>query len=811
MAVPANNGLVLLRDFRFALRTWRGSPIPALAAVLTLALGVGANTAIFSVIHSVMLKPLPYPEPDRLAQIWSVDLDPASDLRAMAHRDKQLVSTPELDRLRELTRSFREIGYYRPWLVNFTAPGEPERVTTALVSAGLFPALGVNPARGRSFGASDLVPGGDRVVMLSDGFWRRRFAANPAILGQTAAIDGYRCTIIGILPPDFRLIAASISEQPDIFEPISILMGVHLRPESAFAIGRLRPGIELQAARDEMAALLKRLPQEGGRRGINLAPLDEEVASGIRPALLMLFAAAGCVLLIACGNIANLILATTAARQKELALRTALGARRGRLIRQILTESIALSAAGTAAGLLLALWAARVIVHLYPDRIPRLDSLSPEPAVFAFTAFVGLITAILSGALPAWRFSRPDVQQVMNGSSGPGGSRGGARFRDVLTAAQIASALVLLTGAGLLLRSFLLMRAIDPGYQRHNLLVAHLMLDDRTYADPGKQAVFVQRLMDRLATLPAVEMAGATNSLPLEFNFLMSVTLGIEGHPELGTNAEVDCRSVTPYFLQTMGVALLAGRYLEPRDSALDGGVLVNRAFARRYFGMENPVGRHLLFGNGSRPIVGVIPDIRNLHLDRPPVAEIYMPFDRQPSPFVDLAVRTTVDPKFLVNAVRASLRAVDPNQPLGKVTTMEDVLKVAVAKPRWYATLTGCFAGLALLLAAVGIYGVVAYSVSQRTNEIGIRMAIGAQRGDVLRMVLLRGMRAPLAGVIAGLAVAVPASKVLAGFLYGIKPLDPGTWAAVAVIVPAVAALAAYFPALRATRVDPMAALRRQ
>jgi putative ABC transport system permease protein len=594
------------------------------------------------------------------------------------------------------------------------------------------------------FTTADLVPGKDRVVILSDAFWRSRFRADPAVLGQVVRVDGFPCAIVGILPPGFRLIVPRIGEQPSLYEPISVLASGPLRMNFAFAIGRLKPGLTLQAARAEMGAIVSRLPPDEshgpGKRGVNVVPLDEEVASGIRPALLILFAAAACVLLIACGNIAGLILAATGAREGELALRTALGAQRRRLARQLLTESTALSVAGAALGLALSWWAVRGIVHLYPERIPRLDSLRPEPAVFAFTALLALTTAVLFGGLPACRYSRSDVRQVLQASAA-GGRQIGSMFRNVLMAAQIAAALVLLIGAGLLLRSFLLMHAIDPGYRRHNLLAAHLMLDDNTYAQPDKQAAFVQRLLDRIGTLPGVEAAGATNSLPLDFNFLMGVTLGIEGHPELGKDVQIDCRSVTPYFLEAMGIGLVAGRYLQPADSAVGGAVLVNRAFAKQYYGDTNPVGRHLFFGAETRTIAGVVADIKDLGLDRKTMPAIYMPFDRQPTSFVDLAVRTAADPRLLVNAVRAELRAIDPNQPLGEVTTMEDILQKAVAKPRWYAILIGSFAGLALLLASVGIYGVVTYAVSRRTHEIGIRMAIGVQPADVLRMVLLRGM----------------------------------------------------------------------
>ena len=797
----------LAADLRFAVRMWCRSPIAAGTAVLTLALGLGANAAIFSVIYAAMLKPLPYSQPDRLVQIWSVDLDPNSDLGAMLHRDKQLASTDELDRLRELSRSFQDLGYYRPWMSNFSAPGEPERIYTALVSAGLLSTLGVQPAQGRSFTAADAVEGRDRVVILSDAFWHRRFASAQKILGATVTVDGSPCTVIGVLPPGFRLVLPSINEQPDLIQPITVITGGHLHPESGFAVGRLRSDIQLTAARSEMAALVPQLPR-GAKRGINLVPLDEEVASGIRPALLILLAASGCVLLIACGNIAGLVLAVTAAREGELALRTALGAQRACLARQLLTESLALALTGAALGLLLSLWIVRAIVRLYPDRIPRLESLSPEPAVFAFAGLLALVTAALFGGLPAWRYSRSDVSVALRGAAA-GRRYGSGHYRDLLMAAQVAAVLVLLIGAGLLLRSFLLLRAVDPGYQRHNLLIAHLMLDDKTYSAPGSQATFVSRLIERMNSLPGVEAAGATNSLPLEFNFLMSVTVGIEGHPKLGDETEVDCRSVTPRFLETMGIGLAAGRYLQPADSAVGGGVMVNQAFVKRYYPTASPVGHHLYFGKETRTIVGVIPDLRDLKLDRKTIPAMYMPFDRQPTQFVDLALRTTADPKFLLNAVRAQLRAIDPNQPLGKVTTMEDVLRKAVAKPRWYAILIGSFAGLALLLAAVGIYGVVAYAVSRRTHEIGIRVAVGAQPGDVLRLMLVRGAWPPIAGVMLGLPAAYLGTKVLSAFLYGVGPLDPRTYAVVALLVILISLAAAYLPARRATRVDPISALR--
>ena len=802
--------MALSADLLFALRTWRRNPIPPLTAVVTLALGVGVNTAIFSVIHAVMLKPLPYPEPGRLAQIWVVDPD--------SQRNHETLSSKELDCLRKLARTFQDIGYYRPWMSNLSGEGEANRIHTVLVSPGFLTALGAAPALGRAFTAADMAAGNDRIVILSDGFWRRRFGADPAILGRTVTVDGFPCKVVGVLGPASRLIAHDLSVQPDLVQPISVITDIHRHPESAFAFGRLRGGDTLAAARAELNALVRQLrpeddprpPGKHGLRSIELVSMTEDVASSIRPALLILFAAAGCVLLLACCNIASLLVGSVSAREGELALRTALGARRGRLACQLLTETTALTVAGTALGMPLSFWAVLAIVHLYPERIPRIESLRPEPAVFAFAALLAVVTAILCGGLPAWRYSRADVQPTIQRSLA-GVQSGGGRLRDVLTTVQIGVALVLLVGAGLLMRSFALLRAVDPGYRRNHLLLAHMMLDDKDYREPQSQAAFVQRLIACMQTVPGVEAVAATDSLPLDFNFLMQIGVGMEGHPELADHAIVDSRSVTAGYIQTMGIPLLAGRYLTPADEVVGGGMIVNQSFARRYFGTGTPIGRHIYTGKEARPIVGVVADIRDLHLDREAKPTIYSPFNRLPTPFVDLVLRTTSEPKLLVKSVRAQLRAIDPNQPLGQVTTMEDVLESAVAKPRWYALLTGSFAGLALLLAAVGTYGVVASAVSQRTHEIGIRMAVGAQPRQVLHAVVRRAMIAPLAGVLIGLLSASAASRVLSSFLYGVTALDSGTYVAVALLVLVVSLMAAYVPARRAAVVDPIAALRRE
>ncbi len=799
-----------LSDLRFAVRTWSRRPVLTLAAVLTLGLGTGANTAIFSVIHAVMLKPLPYSDPDRLGQIWSVDPSPTPGSLSIAN--KRATSSRFARRYRELTTSLENVAWYRPWMMNVATGGDPDRAFAVMISASFFPTLGAAPERGRGFTESEMTPGADHVVILSDTFWRSRLNADPAVLGRGVTLDGNNFTVIGVMPAAFRVLAPYLPEQPDLFAPISILEDGRMKEVSSQLLARLKPGTSVRAARAELDPLYQRLQRDENLNrkilGANVVPLREEVASGVRGALLILLGAAGCVLLIACANLANLTLAHTAARQKELGLRTALGAGRGRLVRQLLTESAVLSLAGGALGALISQWIVRALVNLYPGSIPRITELRPEPLVFGFALLITLLTAALFGSLPAWRFSSPDLQSVLKGSDGLSASRGGF-LRGALVAAQVAIALVLLVGAGLLLRSFVLLRAIDPGYDRHNLLTAHIVLPEKIYARDGEKcAAFAEQLLERFRSIPAVESAAITNSLPIAFNFLMSVDVAIEGRPDLGTKVRIEARAVTPGYFQTMGIRLASGRFLEPADMR-DGAVVVNQAFVREFFANENPLGRHITFHGAGLPIVGVIADVKNLKLDAKAGVEIYLPFSKLPTNFMDLAVHTRSNPAAVAPALRAELKALDPNQPLGKVETMEQILDSSVSRPRFNATLLGSFAALALLLAGVGIYGVIAYAVSLRTREMGIRMAIGATRGNVLTLVLTRGLIAPMAGLAIGIPAAIAASRVLASSLYGVQILDPITYLIVAAAVLIVALLAAYLPARKATRVDPLVALR--
>ncbi len=809
----------MISILRFALRQWRHNKLLTAAAILTLALGTGVNTTIFSVIHAVMLKPLPYPQPDRLVQLWSTDLDRPNTLQEanrITSHDRQLTPPPVVDAWRKSSRLFENFGGYRPWQANLVAAqGEAARVRAGLVDRGFFDTLGVSVQRGRTFAPEDFIAGRDREVILSDAMWRETFHADPAVSGQSVKIDGEPFTIVGVMPPGTEMLMANMGA-PDIFTPITNLGGRFERFPSLFLVARLRSGATIENATNELASMAKNLgaidPRKGAH-GVRLAPLRQEVAGDLQPALLVLLGAAAAVLLIACGNLANLMLASVGARQREIAVRTALGATRARIVAQLLSESLALSMAGTACGLLFSLWSVRAVVQLYPGSIPRLTGFTAEPAIFVFAAALAAITTLLFGALPALRYSRPGLHESLKESAASTTRRGW--IGGALAASQVAMTFVLLAGAGLLLRSFLEMRAISPGFARERLLVTHLRLDDKnTYRLPAQQAEFARKLIDEVHAIPGVESAALTNSLPLDFNLLLSTRFWIEGRSELGA-VEGDTRAVTAEYFHTLGIPLEAGRFFDATDGAHDDAVLINRTFARQYFGDANPVGRHLVFGDDKpshpRAIAGVVADVRNYKLERKTVAEIYLPFENLPSSFLDLAVRTSGDPLALGASLREALRRVDANQPLGNVSTMEAVLDRSVAKPRWYATLVGSFAALALFLAALGIYGVVAYSVSRRTKEIGIRMAIGAQRAQVMRMVMRESIVPAAGGVVIGVPLAILASRALTSFLYGVELLDARTYFAVALLLPAIAMVAAWIPARRAMRVDPMTALRHE
>ena len=807
-----------LQDLRFAGRTLLKSRGFTLAALLTLALGIGANSAIFSVINAVMLQPLPYPEPGRLVVMWGTDNRPLDALMQPAAkqlpRNKTLVISSLIERWRELNASFENVAYYRGWIFSLTGAGEPERILAGLVSASFFATLKVAPALGRTFLREEQEPGKDRVVVLGHGLWQRRFAADPGIIGRTITLDGVSHTVLGVLPAGFQVMLPYMGGAVDLWAPISHNFTPKTRWEVCTAIGRLKPGVHIRQAQAEMDTISKRLETENRRnvgRGVNLVPLDEQIVGEIRPALLILFGAVGCVLLIGCANLANLMLARTAARHKEIAVRTVLGAGRTRLVRQLLTESVLLALAGGALGLLLSSWIVRLIVVLHPGHIPRLAEVHADTRVFAFCLAISILTGIVFGLLPAWQFSKPDVNQALKEGGGRAG--GGSRsrhWRNVLVAAEVALALVLLTGAGLLLRSFILMKAVDPGFLPENLLAMSITLPESTYREPQQRVAFVERVLERVRGLPAVQHAAFSNSLPMASGFSLTMDFTIEGRQTTGERLSVFVRAVTADYFRTLGIALLKGRFFTEADSSRADAVIINQAMARRYWGQQDPVGQRLNFeGKKSREIIGVVADVKNLGLESGTGMETYMPFSEAAYPYLGLAVRTASDPMRVAAAIRSEVQAVDRNLPLASVMSMQQILNARVARPRFNLVLLGSFAGVALLLAAVGIYGVISYSVTQRTHEIGVRMAMGAQPADVLRQVAGHGMLPVLAGVLIGLGMSLAATRLLTSFLFGIRPNDATTFAGVSLLVVAVAFLASYFPARRATRVDPLDALR--
>ncbi|HUA60315.1 MAG TPA: ABC transporter permease [Verrucomicrobiae bacterium] len=797
---------MFLSDLRFALRVWRKRPMLAAAAVLTLALGTGANTAIFSVIHSVLLRPLPYPHADRLFQIWSADVDARGNLDPAS---RNTVNQAVIDQWHSATTGWEHLAFYRSWNVTGIVGGQPERLYAAAVSSDFLATLGAAPSVGRDFLVEENTPGNDGVVILSDRLRHSLFPDDPSPLGKTIRLDGEPRAVIGVMDAGFRCYAASLREEPDLYIPISTVYSGSLRLQSANVVGLLKPGARGPAARIPLDAISRNLGSQavhrGPLQGVNLAPLQEEVFRKIRPTLLILFGATGCVLLIACANLANLTMAHIAARKKELVIRTALGASRARVMRQVLSESTTLAVAGCALGLLFSHQLVRVLVHLYPGTLPRLDGSPGSPVVLLFSILLAVLTGVLAGLVPAWRFSRADPQQgLKEGGALSNRSRRGPMFRAALIAAQVAVTFVLLIGAGLLLRSFLLLRAVDPGYRTQRLLTAEVVLPEKTYPQKEQQAAFAGRFLERVQAIPGVESAALTNSLPLRYSFLLSVDFSIQGSPE----QLVYCRTVTPDYFRTMGISLVAGRSFEPSDSTR-GVAIVNEAFARKFVDGQNPVGRVLHFGQSQATIIGLAPDVKNRDLDARSDEEIYLPYLQKPNLFMDIVVRSRSDPAALIGPLRAELRAIDPNQPLNRILTIEKILEDGVAPRRFEAMLLGTLASLAFILALVGIYGVISYAVSLGTREIGIRMALGAQRPEVLRWVLIRGIAPVLIGLALGVPASLAATRSLESWLYGIHAVDALTYVAIGAVMLLVSIAAAYVPARRATTIDPLTALR--
>ncbi len=805
------------QDFRFAGRVLLKNPGFTAVAVLTLALGIGINTAIFSVVNAILLRPLSYKDPDQLVLLNHNY--PKIDLKAS-------VSAPGYKHYRETAQSFEGLAAMSFWSANITGDGEPERLQGMTTSANLFPLLRAEAARGRVLLPEEEERGRDRVAVITDGLWKRRFGADPNLVGKRVQLNGESYQIVGVMPPEFQF-GREIGMTVEIWSPISFtpqqLSMDNIGRENLFVLARLKPGVSFEQAQSEMNAVADALRGQlmpgltVNDWGLKLTQMSEQVIGDIRPMLWMLLGAVGLVLLIACANVANLLLARSAVRQKEIAIRTALGAGRGRVIRQLLTESVLLSVVGGTLGLLLAMWGVDLLLSLNESKIPRAYEVGIDLWVLGFTVGVSLLTGVLFGLAPALQASKIDLHDTLKegGRSGAGGMKSGAR--SALVVAEMALALILLVSAGLLIKSFAQLQQVNPGFRPEGVISMQLTLPEAKYKEPQQRQEFFRQLMERVKALPGVEAAGATNVLPLSGQN-QSGSFNIEGRPvpQGQTSPHGDRWLVTADYFKTMNIPLVRGRYFTEQDGPDAPGVaMVDETMARKYWPNEDPVGKRISFETGPdnnprwREIVGLVSHVRHKDLEGESRVQYYVPLMQRPNAGIFLAVRTSGDPESLSPAVRGVVREMDKDLPVYKVTTMQQLVSDSMAQRRFSMLMLGIFAAVALVLASVGLYGVLAYSVTQRTREIGVRMALGAQTRDVLKMVVGQGMVLALAGVGVGLVGAFALTRLMRSLLYGVTATDPLVFAGVAVLLAGVAFLACYVPARRATKVDPMVALR--
>ncbi|TMP90751.1 MAG: ABC transporter permease [Verrucomicrobia bacterium] len=803
----------LAQDLHYGLRMLVKNPSFTIVAVLALALGIGANSAIFSVVNTVLLRPLPYKNPGRLVMLW----EEATHLGF----PKNTPSPANFIDWRAQNTVFEAMAAMVERSFNLTGVGEPERFDGRRVSANLFDLLGVQPQLGRAFRAEEDKPG-SRVVILSNGLWQHRFGGDPRVIGQAVSLNGESYTVIGVMPGSFQF----PTRRDQLWVPLAFDAKEAASRGNHFleVIARMKPGVTLQQAQAEMSTIAARLaqqyPEENLRVGSVVTALQEQVVGDIKPALLVLLGAVGFVLLIACANVANLLLARAAARQKEIALRLALGAGRSRLTRQFLTESVLLAVIGGAVGLLLSIAGLRVLKTFIPDTISQAQAISIDAKVLVFTGLVALVTGIIFGLAPAMQVSHLDINDTLKegGRDAAGGTRGN-RIRALLVIGEIAVSFVLLMGAGLLINSFMHLRNLHPGFRANDLLTMKIPLSEVKYPDKERRSPFYAEVLRRVQALPGVQSAAVAGNLPLTYDG-DSMPIGIEGRtdPPPDQRPDVILRVVGPGYFSTMGIPLVRGRDFREQDKADSARVvIVSEKTARHFWPGENPIGKRLKPGSTNRnipwiEIIGVVKDVRQNDFVSEPKMQMYMPY-QQLNSFAPnaLVVRTNVEPLSLAGAVRNAIWAVDKDQPVSNLRSMDEIVSEAVARQRFSMLLLGIFAALAMVLAAVGIYGVMSYSIAQRTREIGLRIALGAQKSDVLKMILRQGLRFVAAGLAIGLAASFALTRVMASLLFGISATDPATFVSISLMLIAVALLASYIPAVRAMKIDPMLALRYQ
>lgn len=806
----------LWQDLRFAVRMLRKNPGFTIVAVLTLALGIGANTAIFSVVNAVLLRPLPYKDPGRLVSINQYLLPNKSNVL--------FVSYTKYMRIREQSQSFEKTAAYYALGLSLQTPREPESINGARASGDIFDVLGITPARGRGFLPEEEVPGANDVAVISDGFWHSHFAGNPAAVGKTLAIDGKSVTIVGILPAKFQF--PMQFPEPDVWLP-RVSETAMLKPEQVnsgasylLVIGRLRSGATLAGAQAELETINARYKEQFGsyvdatRFGLGATTLEESLSGSLRPSLLVLLAAVGFVLLIACVNVANLLLARASGRAREIGIRKALGASRMRLVRQLLSESLLLSVCGGALGILVAALLMPVLRAISPGTVPRLAEAGIDGRVLLFSLLLCVVTGVVFGFVPSLQAAGSDLQETLK-EGGRGSSEGGARgkFRALLVVAEVCIALVLITGAGLLIESFARLVHVNPGLSPQGLMTFPLTLPGIRYPQPQQQAEFYRQLLERVKAIPEVQSASVTSYLPLA-GAVRIVFFCPEGRvcQGIGKDPTIAMRQVGADYFDTVRTPLLRGRVFDKQDTASGPPVvIINSTTANRYFPGESPIGKHLANSRDKvqREIVGVVADVKFNALSAASAEEMYVPIEQLPWPAVTLLVRSQANGEALAAAVRGKIAELDPTLPVSGAATMEQVVASSVAQPRLIMQFAGVFAGIALLLAAIGIYGVMAYSVSSRIQEMGIRVALGARPMEILRLVVGQGIRLTLLGVALGVAASFALTRLLGSLLFDVRATDPLVFTSAAVVLIATSLVACYLPARRATRVDPIEVLR--
>lgn len=807
-----------LQDLRYGARMLARSPGFASIAMLSLALGIGANTAIFSVVNAILLRSLPFHEPDRLVMVW--------EDASFAGFPRNTPAPANYADWKSQNQVFEEMAALSERSFNLTGDGEPERIVAYAATANFFPLIGVAPALGRAFLPEDDTPEANKVVVLSYRLWQQRYGGEQSIIGRELLLSGEKYEVVGVMPAGFQFLGSYIKA----WVPMSFTSQQLAQRGNHYleVVARMKPGVRWEQANAEIQAIQQQIgrdhPDEAGRLTAFVLPLRDQLAGDVRGSLLVLLVAVGFVLLIACANVASLLLSRAAGRRREIAVRAALGASRLRIIRQLVTESVVLSIAGAVFGVLLAQWSFAFLKHLVPDALALSTNLSLDLRVLAYTLLVSLATSVVFGLAPALQASKVDLHEALKqGGARSGLSAGSNRLRSAMVVAEVALALVLLVGAGLLIQTFLKLREQYSGLRPENVLILRTQLPGNKYQDQPHRAAFYNQVLDRVTSLPGVVSAGYVTTIPLEWKGGTSgfypEGLNLEQARAGGLSYDANHRQVSADYLKTMGIPLRQGRYFSDGDNEQTIPVgIVNETMARQYWPAGDAVGKRFKLGDPDEEtpwitIVGVAGDVRQMGVEEPVKAEMYFPFrqikSHQGFAPRDLVLRTAVDPLSLVAAVRNEIHAVDPDQPISNIRTMDDVLGEETAPRRLGMTLLTIFAALALLLAMLGIYGVLAYFVVQQTPEIGVRLALGAPRRDILGLVLKKGMTLALLGVGIGLGVAFALTRLMASLLFGMSATDPATFGLIALLLTAVALLACYLPARRATKVDPMIALR--